>query len=256
MKKILFIFIIFPVTLHAENIDNLFENVFSKNDNVSFVIYSPEKSFIYNKQKSYSLMIPASTFKTYNSLIALENKVIKDEYEIFFKYNNEKVFLENWKEDTNLINGMKNSNLTAYQTLAQKIGIENMQHALNKLDFGNKTINGRLTTFWIDGSLKISAYDEAVLAYKLARKQLSFSKENQKIVKNIMIKNKYEKCEIYSKTGYAVDEVVPTGIINGFIKNGNTIYGFTLNTYMADITESQKRLDYLLKALQKLSLCL
>lgn len=256
MKKILFLLLIFPFTVCASNLDNIFKHTFNKNDNVSFVIYSPSKIFIYNKPKAYTPMIPASTFKTYNSLIALENKIIKNEKEIFFRYNNEEVFLESWKEDTNLVNGMKNSNLLAYQTLAKKIGIKNMQKALNKLDFGNKQINGRLTTFWIDGTLKISAYDEAVLAYKLGKLQLPFSKNNQKIVKNIMVKESYKKCSIYSKTGYAVDEVTPTGIINGFIENGNNLYGFTLNTNMAGIKESEKRIDYLKKALDKLLLCI
>lgn len=256
MKKFLFLFLIFPITTYAENVDSIFENIFHKKDNVSFVIYSPNKTYIYNNKKAFTPMIPASTFKTYNSLIALENNIVKDEKEIFFKYNNEEVFLENWKEDTNLINGMKNSNLIAYQKLAQKIGIDNMQKSLNILDFGNKKIMGRITTFWIDGTLKISAYDEAVLAYKFAIQKLPFSKKNQKIVKSIMIKTNYKRCKIYSKTGYAVDEKVPTGIINGFIENGNNIYGFTLNTNMAGIKESEKRLDYFIKAIEKLSLCM
>lgn len=45
-------------------------------------------------------------------------------------------------------------------------------------------------------------------------------------------------------------------LLSGIIENNNNLYGFTLNTNMAGIKESEKRIDYLKKALDKLLLCI
>lgn len=103
----LFILIlIYLFYLKAENseileLNQLFND--KKEYHVTFVIISDNKSIYYNKEKVEKAIIPASVFKIYNSLLALEYSIIKDENEIFYKYNGEKVFLESWKEDINLM---------------------------------------------------------------------------------------------------------------------------------------------------------
>lgn len=260
-KYVIYFFILifcYPFYLKAENSEILELNQFindKKDYHVTFVIVSDNKSIYYNKEKAEKETIPASVFKIYNSLIALEYGIIKDENEIFYKYNGEKVFLESWKEDTNLINGMKNSNLAAYQKLALKTGIKNMQEGLNKLNFGNKLINNHLDTFWIDGTLKIKPSDLAYINLKLGKSSLPFSTHAQNTVKKVMIKDKFKNCSIYSKTGWTVDEKIPTGWIAGFIEKDNNIYGFALNMDILAMEETPKRMEYLLKMLDYIKIC-
>ena len=258
--RIYFIILVFlyPFFLKAEyseviELKNFIND--KKNYNVTFVIVSDNKSIYYNKEKAEKETIPASVCKIYNSLIALDYGIIKDENEIFYKYNKEEVFLESWKEDTNLINGMKNSNLLAYQQLALKVGIKNMQEGLNRLNFGNKLINNHLDTFWIDDTLKIKPKDLAYINLKLGKSELPFSKYSQTTVKKVMIKDKFKGCNIYSKTGWAVEEKIPTGWIAGFIEKGINIYGFALNMDILTMEETVKRKEYLLKMLDYIKIC-
>ena len=63
MKKFLFLFLIFPITTYAENVDSIFENIFHKKDNVSFVIYSPNKTYIYNSMKRIKYLGKKNIFR-------------------------------------------------------------------------------------------------------------------------------------------------------------------------------------------------
>ncbi len=76
---------------------------------------------------------PASTFKIFNALIALDNGVVKDTKEIFYHYRGEKVFLSSWAQDMNLSSAIKYSNVLAFKEVARRIGIKTMQEYLNKL---------------------------------------------------------------------------------------------------------------------------
>lgn len=51
------------------------------------------KAFLQTIKKSGKSFSPASTFKIFNALFALNLGIVKNEEEIFYHYNNEKVFL-------------------------------------------------------------------------------------------------------------------------------------------------------------------
>jgi len=82
MKIILLIFFLLLSFSFAN--DRELEAIFKKsNINGTLVLSSldNEKNYIYNTKRALTQYIPASTFKIPNTLIALQEQVIKDEYE-------------------------------------------------------------------------------------------------------------------------------------------------------------------------------
>lgn len=80
-------------------------DVMEKNDvkKATMVISSEDgdTTYIYNQARANLRLSPASTFKIPNSVIALEEGVIKDQYEVI-KWDGKKRFLDAWNKDQNL----------------------------------------------------------------------------------------------------------------------------------------------------------
>ncbi len=149
-----------------------------------------EKNYASNDfQRAKQTFSPASTFKIFNALIALDNGVVRDTKEIFYHYKGEKVFLPSWKQDASLSSAIKRSQVPAFKELVRKIGLKTMQEGLNKLSYGNTKIS-KIDTFWLDNSLQISAKNQADLLFKLSQNSLPFSKKVKKKLKKLFFLRK------------------------------------------------------------------
>lgn len=173
--------------------------------------------------------------------------MIKDEKEIFYFYNNEKVFLPSWKNDANLSSALKRSQVPSFKLLAQKIGKENMQKNLNLIHYGNQKIS-QIKSFWLDNSLKISAKEQAILLYKLATTSLPYSLKSQKILKNLLFYKEINGVRIYAKTGFNDKAQIAT--IVGFYELNQQAFSFALNLDFKDYEKLNKREEILEKYLK------
>ena len=94
-----------------------------------------------------------------NSLIGLQVKAVKDEYEIKY-WDGTKRTLDNWNQDHTLGSGMRNSIVWYYQEMARDIGEGRMQEWLDRCSYGNRDISGGIDRFWLSSSLKISPFEQ------------------------------------------------------------------------------------------------
>ncbi|MBF7045502.1 class D beta-lactamase [Campylobacter volucris] len=233
MKKLFLFFSIFYSFAFAnENLQDLFKDY---NKSGVFIAYDGKNYFSNDFKKANKRILPASTFKIFNALIALNEGIVKNTNEIFYHYKGEKVFLNSWKQDANLTLAMQNSQVPAFKELARKITLEKMQKNLNKLNYGNKKIS-KIDEFWLDNSLKISPKEQAILLFKLANLKLDYPKNIQKEIINIIKINENEIYEFFAKTGWGLDKY---GLIVGFIKSkkDNKIYSFALCMDIKDFKE-------------------
>ncbi|MBK1972752.1 class D beta-lactamase [Campylobacter sp. TTU-622] len=246
MRKIwlMFLFIIF---LKAENLPDFFKE---QNTSGVFIIYDG-KNFLSNDfKRANKAFSPASTFKIFNALIALNLKIVKNTEEIFYHYKGEKVFLKSWANDANLSSAMKRSQVTAFKELARKIGIKRMQENLNLLNYGNKKIS-KIDNFWLDNSLKISAKEQAVLLFKLANLKLAYPKAIQEELINIIKLKENDNFILYGKTGFNDKQNIAWKV--GFIKTKKQIYSFALNVDIKDFKDLKIREELLEKYLAIIS---
>lgn len=236
------------------------EKIFKENKiNGTFIVYDIKNNKVigYNKERSEIQFPPASTFKIFNSLIGLSEKAVKNSEEVFYKYDGSKMFLKSWEQDMSLKTGIKVSHVPAYQQLATIIGYEDMKKNINNLDFGNKNIGTPedLTTFWLQGPLKISATEQAELLGKLATKKLNYSPEVQDEVINISELENGKDWTLYGKTGWGTKNVdVPIGWFIGWVEEEGKIYSFAINMDTKTAKELPLREEIAKKSLKSIGL--
>ncbi len=187
MKKILLLFSLFySFALANDKLKDFFKDY---NTSGVFITFDGKHYASNDFKRAKEPFSPASTFKIFNALIALDNGVVKDTKEIFYHYKGEKVFLPSWKQDASLSSAIKRSQVPAFKELARKIGLKTMQESLNKLSYGNAKIS-KIDTFWLDNSLQISAKNQADLLFKLSQNSLPFPRKVKKKLKKLFFLKK------------------------------------------------------------------
>src|SRR5258705_6168635 len=108
-----------------------------------------------DKERSGQAMLPASTFKIPNSLIALETGVVEDPDKDVFKWDGVTRSIEAWNKDHTLRSAIAVSAVPVYQEIARRIGQERMQKYVDLFDYGNRDIGGGLRPFLLTGKFPL-----------------------------------------------------------------------------------------------------
>lgn len=140
---------------------------------------------IFNVQRANEPRVPASTFKIINSMIAYELGIVTDENKIF-KWDGKPQWLKSWEQDMNIRTAMALSAVPVYQRIATEIGPARMSAFVKRLDYGNGSIEGGITNFWLSGGLRITPVQQVHMVEKLFYEQFPVSREAQKFVKSIL----------------------------------------------------------------------
>jgi beta-lactamase class D len=224
-KIILFVFLSFSF-LNAD--DLALKKIFEKFDvNGTLVISSlkNEKNYVFNAQRANQRFIVASTFKIPHTLIALNEKLIKNENDII-KWDGIIRQYEDWNKDQTLHSAMSVSCVWCYQKFSKLISKEKYLEYLEKFDYGNKTIGLDKSSFWLGGgTLKISANEEIEFLKKFYTYTLPIDKKYIDITKNILTVEKNDTYEIKAKTGWSGT----IGWYVGYIQTKKDIYFFAMN---------------------------
>jgi len=231
LKVILLISFMFNIALAN---DKDIENIFKKtkiNGTIVLSSLKDNKEYISNNSRAIKRYIPASTFKIPNTLIALEERVIKDQYEII-KWDGIKRFYEPWNKDQTLQSAISISCVWCYQKLAKKIGNDKYLYYLKKLHYGNEKTGSDVSTFWLEGDIKISAIEQIEFLKKLYENNLPFKQKYMDITKEILTVEKTDEYIINAKSGWSGK----IGWYVGYVETKNNIWFFALN---ADIKKEE-----------------
>jgi len=202
-----------------------------KNVNGCFVWYDLDKDelTITNPERCKTGFLPASTFKIFNSLTALETDVANGK-DFLIKWDGTNHGSAGWNRDHTLESAFKASAYWYYQELARRIGEERMQLWLDKAAFGNKNLGGGIDQFWLKGELRITPIEQTLFLARLVNEKLPFSKNNQQLVKTIMIEKEIEGYRLGAKTGWAIlPDHTNIGWFVGYILKGKKWYTFATN---------------------------
>jgi beta-lactamase class D len=206
-----------------------------------------------NPQRAETRLVPASTFKIANSIIALETGVVKDENEII-PYGGKPQPFKTWEKDMSMREAIAASAVPIYQELARRIGLERYGVWLARLDFGNRQTDTSVDTFWLDGPLEISAVEEARFAALLARQKLDASARAQSIARDIIRLESRDGMALYGKTGWRFSSTPNPGWWTGWVERRSEIFAFSLNIDMPAATDAPKRVAIGKALLSKLSI--
>lgn len=184
-----------------------------------------------DKNRSGEAMLPASTFKIPNSLIALETGVVADTDKEVFKWDGVKRSIENWNRDHTLRTAFAASAVPVYQDIARRIGAERMQKYLDLFEYGNRDIGGGIDQFWLTGDLRIDPMQQVDFVDRLRRGVLPVSKRSQELVRDILVVTKVGDSVIRAKSGLLGAEAgkPSLGWMVGWAEKGSEQTVFALN---------------------------
>lgn len=98
---------------------------------------------------------------------------------------------------------MRNSTLWVYQGFAKQIGGEKARRYLKQIDYGNAdSTTDHGGDYWIDGNLRLTAYEQIAFLKKLYRNALPFRVEHQRLLKDVMIVEAGRDWILRAKTGW------------------------------------------------------
>lgn len=196
------IFLLIAVSVHAEN--NKIDRIYSSNAiSGSILIESMDGKIKYQHNVSdKEAFIPASTFKIPNTLMILEEGLIKEQSDVI-KWDGKERDYPAWNKDQTLKSAFQVSCVWCYQRYARLVGDKKYHAYLQKFDYGNQLTGPDIARFWLDGDLRISVKQQINFLRRVYVEDLPVEKQHIKTLKNIMFSEQTETYKLWSKTGWS-----------------------------------------------------
>ena len=194
--------------------------------------------FVLSDRKAFrdSAYLPASTFKIVNALIGIETGRVKDDSTVI-AWDGVKRGVESWNQDLSMYRAFRYSSVPWFQELARRIGKDTMQQWLDTLGYARRydTVKiGRIDSFWLDNSMKVTPDEQLGLVKKLYFDQLPFQRRSHEIVRGMMLMEDSANYKLSYKTGWGItvngDNI---GWIIGWVEENKRPYFFVLQVKSA-----------------------
>ena len=152
-----------------------------------FVLFDPAtgRTRTSDPERAARRFLPASTFKLYNALVALDAGVVAD-VDSVWAWDGVERSIPAWNRDHTLRSGMAASTVWLYQRLATRVGRTRYTAAFAREPYGNSAMGDSLDAFWLDGSLQISAMEEVRFVDRLRTGTTGFSDAAEATVRSIV----------------------------------------------------------------------
>jgi beta-lactamase class D len=196
----------------------------------SFLLYDmkQDKYFAYDSARCKQRFAPASTFKIFNSLVALETGVAPDEH-FALKWDGVDKGRPSWNQDQDMSTAIKNSTVWFYQEIARRVGEKRMKEWITREHYGNMDMSGGIDKFWLEGGMKISQHEQIEFLRRLYAGTLHFSKRSMDIVKRMIILKDTTAYMLRGKTGWAQSGGGNIGWLVGYLEQGGNVYFYAIN---------------------------
>ena len=209
--------------------------------------------YVHDAQRARLAYSPASTFKLFNALVALETGVLADEYEVL-RWDGVERSLPVWNRDHSLASGMRHSVVWLYQDVARRIGQARMDAWIGRVGYGNGDSGGGIDRFWLkQGALRINAEQQIAFLQRLADGTLPFRPQVQEAVRRIALMEDGTGHRLHAKTGWAEREGEDDlGWYVGWVERDGARWFFALNIDMPAAGDAAKRIAIARRALASL----
>lgn len=187
-----------------------------------------DRMIVHNDARAIVRFTPASTFKIFNTLIALHEKAVGGANSVL-RWDGRQHEFADWNRDQTLESAFRVSCVWCYQALASKVGAESYRNHLRSADYGVLREPFETTAFWLDGSLRVSALDQIELLRKIHRRVLPFDGETYEILQQIMVVEKTPQFVLRAKTGWGARAQPQIGWYVGSLEKGAETTFFALN---------------------------
>lgn len=223
----------------------------------SILIYDLKNNRIYehNPQRNATAIAPASTFKIFNALVALETGVVPDDVAVL-TWDGIHREIDAWNHDTNLRQAFKDSTVWFYQVLARRAGHERMQQFINKVGYGNRQIGtvADIDRFWLQQPLQITPKEQIKFLQRLYQGDLPFSQRTINLVKDIMVREQTPDYTLRGKTGWLTSTKPNVGWFVGYLEQNKNVYFFATTLDIQKSEDAPARIEITRRSLKDLGL--
>jgi beta-lactamase class D len=201
----------------------------------TFVLLDTEKQACirFNPERARIRFLPASTFKIFNTMVALDEGSIADA-ETVVKWDGVDRGSAAWNRDQNMRTAFRSSTVWFYQELARRTGERRMKDWLEREAYGNADPSGGIDQFWLNGGLAISADEQVELLSRLNRQQLGFSARAQRIAAELLVWERAPAYTLRGKTGWTTVEGRHLGWLVGSVEKSGTTWIYAMNFESVD----------------------
>lgn len=206
-----------------------------------FVLWEPD-SFRLETSDTVRIdsgFLPASTFKVFNSLVALQTGAVADEHTVIPWDGVAR--RPAWDTAMDMATAIERSCVPWYQEVARRAGAERMQHWLDTAHYGNAAMGAPIHLFWLQGDLRITPHQQVYFMQKLNEERLPFDVKHQRTVKRILPGDSTTTWRIRGKTGWAIRAQEEYGWYVGWVETGGRTAYFALNMDMRSDADAARR---------------
>ena len=155
-----------------------------------------------------------------------------------------------WNRDQTLESAFKVSCVWCFQELARRVGAEKYRDYIRKSAYGALREPFQETTFWLDGSLEISAMEQVEFLKKVYLRSLPFSPSSYDTLREIMVVEQTPTFTIRAKTGWGTRATPQVGWYVGYVETANDVWFFAANLEVRDKADLALRKTLTREALQ------
>ena len=228
MLSVLCFVLFVPFSAWAE--DREFAKLLSNQGITGTIVVSPlsgGKTFVHDDQRANRRFPAASTFKILNTLVSLEENVISINDTL--KWDGISREIPEWNRDQTLESAFRSSCVWCFQELARRVGAAKYKHHLATSAYGALHEPFSETTFWLDGSLKISAIEQVEFLKKVYLRSLPFKDSSYESLRQIMLIEQNSEYTLRAKTGWATKAKPPIGWYVGYVETRKETWFFAMN---------------------------
>jgi beta-lactamase class D len=186
------------------------------------------QTFVHNETRARRRFIAASTFKIPNTLIGLEEKAVESA-DSRFAWDGTRHRFPAHNGDQTLRSAFQVSCVWCYQIIARRVGAEAYSRYLGRMGYGQLARKFDVSTFWLDGSLTISAYEQVEFLRSLQQRKLPFSRHAYDTLAVIMIADSGPGYTLRAKTGWSLSEAPQVGWYVGYVETPADVWFFAMN---------------------------
>lgn len=190
----------------GENVTSLnLDEAFQGRDGC-FVLYDADSNIwqVYRDKAAITRISPASTFKPYIALHALEAGVITPERSLL-SWDGQAYAHEVWNADQTLESAMAASATWYFQALDSSSGLPAIRDFVRSIGYGNLITGSDTASYWYDSTLRISPVEQVEMLQKLYENTLQADPQNRDaVLRSIRLFSSAEST-VYGKTGTEED---------------------------------------------------
>lgn len=185
-------------------------------------------TMIHNNPRAYQRFPAASTFKILNTLIAVQENVVSSK-DALFRWNGHVYPVAEWNRNQTLTSAFGVSCVWCYQQIAQYIKPEKYRAYINATEYGTLKEPFVQTTFWLDGSLQVSASEQVNFLRGVYQHKFLFKPNAYDVLRQIMVVEQTPAMTMRAKTGLATMSQGRVGWYVGYIEGQKGIWFFAMN---------------------------